>query len=183
MARKKKNAGAVPLTSPQTREEHYLANIAGLVGTKPEYPFTRIERYLDAICDRLDNEGLTEKYTIYPGYMAQGYVFEFNNVEVPFLIFYIQYTVKSDATHGVFIKDDINAGYIFNGHVGSVTASKDSQVYVHGNCIVVQVEFDSSDQYKPGLYQIFAAQILNNVTFETREVNRDAKKAMPILLK
>ncbi|MBO7734263.1 MAG: hypothetical protein J6S67_16985 [Methanobrevibacter sp.] len=49
MARKKKNAGVVPLTSPQTREEHYLANIAGLVGTKPEYPFTRTERYLDAI--------------------------------------------------------------------------------------------------------------------------------------
>ena len=49
MARKKKNAGSVPLTSPQTREEHYLANIAGLVETKPEYPFTRVERYLDAI--------------------------------------------------------------------------------------------------------------------------------------
>lgn len=49
MSRKKKNAGSAPLTSPETREEHYLANIAGLVGTKPEYPFTRVERYLDAI--------------------------------------------------------------------------------------------------------------------------------------
>lgn len=37
------------LTSPQTRQERYLANIAGLVATKPEYPFTRLERYLDAI--------------------------------------------------------------------------------------------------------------------------------------
>lgn len=51
MARKKKNAGSAPLTAPETREERYLAKIAGLVDTKPEYPFTRIERYLDAIAD------------------------------------------------------------------------------------------------------------------------------------
>lgn len=37
------------LTSPQTREERYLANIAGLVDTKPSAPFSRLERYLDAI--------------------------------------------------------------------------------------------------------------------------------------
>lgn len=49
MARKNRNAGAAPLTSPQTREEIYLANIAGLVATKPAYPYTRTERYLDAI--------------------------------------------------------------------------------------------------------------------------------------
>lgn len=61
MARKKKNAGVVPLTSPQTREEHYLANIAGLVGTKPEYPFTRVERYLDAISG--STSGLDDRVT------------------------------------------------------------------------------------------------------------------------
>ena len=49
MARKKKNAGFVPLTSPQTREEHYLANIAGLVNTMPQSPYTRLERYLEII--------------------------------------------------------------------------------------------------------------------------------------
>ena len=51
MARKKKNIGSSLLTTPETREEHYLAKIAGLVNTKPEYPITRIERYLDAIAD------------------------------------------------------------------------------------------------------------------------------------
>lgn len=61
MARKKKNAGVVPLTSPQTREEHYLANIAGLVGTKPEYPFTRTERYLDVISG--STSGLDDRVT------------------------------------------------------------------------------------------------------------------------
>lgn len=61
MARKKKNAGSVPLTSPQTREEHYLANIAGLVETKPEYPFTRVERYLDAISG--STSGLGDRVT------------------------------------------------------------------------------------------------------------------------
>ena len=61
MARKKKNAGVVPLTSPQTREEHYLANIAGLVGTKPEYSFTRVERYLDAISG--STSGLDDRVT------------------------------------------------------------------------------------------------------------------------
>ena len=61
MARKKKNAGAAPLTSPQTRGEHYLANIAGLVGTKPEYPFTRTERYLDAISG--STSGLDDRVT------------------------------------------------------------------------------------------------------------------------
>lgn len=52
MARKKSPAlrsVGDALTSPQTRQERYLANIAGLVATKPEYPFTRLERYLDAI--------------------------------------------------------------------------------------------------------------------------------------
>ena len=49
MARKKKTVSATPLTAPETREEHYLANIAGLVDTKPAAPFNRVERYLDTI--------------------------------------------------------------------------------------------------------------------------------------
>ena len=61
MARKKKNAGLAPLTSPETREEHYLANIAGLVETKPDYPFTRIERYLDSIST--GTSGLADRVT------------------------------------------------------------------------------------------------------------------------
>lgn len=61
MARKNKKAGAAPLTSPQTREELYLANIAGLVNTKPEYPFTRTERYLDAISS--GTSGLSDRVT------------------------------------------------------------------------------------------------------------------------
>lgn len=61
MARKNKKAGAAPLTSPQTREEMYLANIAGLVNTKPEYPFTRTERYLDAISS--GTSGLADRVT------------------------------------------------------------------------------------------------------------------------
>lgn len=61
MARKNKKAGASPLTSPQTREEMYLANIAGLVNTKPEYPFTRTERYLDAISS--GTSGLADRVT------------------------------------------------------------------------------------------------------------------------
>lgn len=182
MARKNKKAGAAPLTSPQTREEIYLANIAGLADTKPAYPFTRTERYLDAICSRIDNEGLTEQYTIQPGYIAQGYVFEFSGVNVPFLVFYIQYTVKSDLTHGVFLKDDLVAGYIYNGYVGSITAAKDSQVYVHGNCIVVQASVDPSDVNKPGLYQTFAAQVQSSVTFETREVNRNNREMIKLSL-
>lgn len=61
MARKNRNAGASPLTSPQTREEMYLANIAGIVATKPAYPFTRTERYLDAISS--GTSGLADRVT------------------------------------------------------------------------------------------------------------------------
>ena len=61
MARKNRNAGATPLTSPQTREEIYLANIAGLVAAKPQYPFTRTERYLDAISS--STSGLADRVT------------------------------------------------------------------------------------------------------------------------
>lgn len=61
MARKNRKAGAAPLTSPQTREEMYLANIAGLVATKPAYPFTRTERYLDAISS--GTSGLADRVT------------------------------------------------------------------------------------------------------------------------
>ena len=61
MARKNRNAGAAPLTSPQTREERYLANIAGLVATKPAYPFTRTERYLDSISS--STSGLADRVT------------------------------------------------------------------------------------------------------------------------
>ena len=61
MARKNRNAGAAPLTAPQTREERYLANIAGLVATKPAYPFTRTERYLDSISS--STSGLADRVT------------------------------------------------------------------------------------------------------------------------
>lgn len=56
MARKKNTSD---LTTPRSRTEEYLAKIAGLSDTMPEAQFSRLERYLKAIADRIDASGFT----------------------------------------------------------------------------------------------------------------------------
>ena len=47
----------VTLDPPITNVERLLANAAGMEGVSVDEPETRIERYLKAICDRLDSIG------------------------------------------------------------------------------------------------------------------------------
>ena len=45
------------LPEPQTRQEQYLANAAGMDINRPEKPITREEQYLEAVCEAIEEGG------------------------------------------------------------------------------------------------------------------------------
>ncbi len=54
---KKKLRDVDDLATPRTRTEEYLAHMAGKLVDLPAKQFSRLERYLKAIADRIDNGG------------------------------------------------------------------------------------------------------------------------------